>query len=978
MGICKKILATGATATVLLTMALALTLGLSPGAWAQTAALLPNGQQQFVDANGQPYASGTVYFYVPATTTPKNTWQDANQSTLNTNPITLDSAGRGTIYGSGQYRQVLMDSLGNTVWDKLTSAISISSGSLGQLGVYTSAGTQLGPLASGTVGNLLSSSGPGAVPVWVSSASVSCTAGKANCVGWYNVVSYGADPTGVSDSLAAVTGAISAASAGGVIYFPTGTYKLSASVIMPSGAKLDFVGDGVGNTILYEVGSSANGITVANTGLNNFAGGIRDLTLTTDVTYSCSNSTGSSGNGIDVSFAGDNWHIDNVLLYGFTNNLRYRDSWNTTNTNIESLCYKNTGILLDYQTGSSPSGTGSFDNIFVGTRATGAVNTAGIFIGADGGTLWSNVNEGGAGNGIVFRPKVQTGGEPGIGAQYFSNVYMDTNTSAGWLYDTATNTGSSIYSVSCSNCWGSFNSDVGVNFSTGGVNSILNVEYSGGRFTQNAFQGIFIGSGVSGITFGQAYIADNSFPGTGGTSLASPGVEIAANALHVNLNNNHIGNSGTSGTTQGTGITLDTGPSNYINVQGNDLSTYGGTSSLTNGSSGGVNIICNNVGTVVVVNCSGGGGGISGTINTGNIGQLATYASTGTTLSGTSTPVVNTLGLLGSGGLALGITNNNAIACVTGCGGSGNMAYEDTSGQLWLGNPISGGNVVFQNHLSPSVTDTYNLGQSGSIEFNSAFVKNLVASTGATVAGNPVNSTSGSITSGHCPRYSGSAGLMVDGGTCVTGVSGSGNITASGSTSVTVGMTSTPSFTTVNAGQYNNAAGQNLINGSGGNVFLGNGGNVASVGNFLPNNDNTYSNGNTSFRWTALWAVNGTIQTSDLRDKHVEGYEELGMGFVSCLNPIVFRWKENEDKGLHHGFGAQELDECLDGREFAGLYKPKGPNDRYALTYTDLIAPLWRDVQELNALVQVLFGLVIGLVGWNLVLSWRIRKLGAK
>lgn len=39
-------------------------------------------------------------------------------STLNTNPIILDSRGQAVIYGNGSYRQILRDSLGNLIWDK--------------------------------------------------------------------------------------------------------------------------------------------------------------------------------------------------------------------------------------------------------------------------------------------------------------------------------------------------------------------------------------------------------------------------------------------------------------------------------------------------------------------------------------------------------------------------------------------------------------------------------------------------------------------------------------------------------------------------------------------------------------------------------------------------------------------------------------------------------------------------------------------
>jgi hypothetical protein len=82
-----------------------------------TATLLPNAKQQFVDLNGRPLVAGLVYFYQPNTLIPKDTWQDSAQSTLNTNPVVLDSRGQATIYGSGSYRQVLTDSRGNTIWD---------------------------------------------------------------------------------------------------------------------------------------------------------------------------------------------------------------------------------------------------------------------------------------------------------------------------------------------------------------------------------------------------------------------------------------------------------------------------------------------------------------------------------------------------------------------------------------------------------------------------------------------------------------------------------------------------------------------------------------------------------------------------------------------------------------------------------------------------------------------------------------------
>lgn len=104
------------------------------------ATLLPNGMQQFIDANGKPYANGKVYFYsnYPTCSVLKNTYQNESGSVLNTNPVVLSAMGTATIFGSGAYCQVLKDSLGNTVWTKYTSDTS-SASNLGWGG--TSGGT---------------------------------------------------------------------------------------------------------------------------------------------------------------------------------------------------------------------------------------------------------------------------------------------------------------------------------------------------------------------------------------------------------------------------------------------------------------------------------------------------------------------------------------------------------------------------------------------------------------------------------------------------------------------------------------------------------------------------------------------------------------------------------------------------------------------------------------------------------------------
>jgi hypothetical protein len=88
-----------------------------------TAVLLPSPELQFVDANGHPYAGGTLATYAAGTTTPKNTWKDEAQTALNTNPIVLDSAGRCIVWGDGIYRCILQDAAGNLIFDQLSDTL---------------------------------------------------------------------------------------------------------------------------------------------------------------------------------------------------------------------------------------------------------------------------------------------------------------------------------------------------------------------------------------------------------------------------------------------------------------------------------------------------------------------------------------------------------------------------------------------------------------------------------------------------------------------------------------------------------------------------------------------------------------------------------------------------------------------------------------------------------------------------------------
>jgi hypothetical protein len=150
--------------------------------------------------------------------------------------------------------------------------------------------------------------------------------------------------------------------------------------------------------------------------------------------------------------------------------------------------------------------------------------------------------------------------------------------------------------------------------------------------------------------------------------------------------------------------------------------------------------------------------------------------------------------------------------------------------------------------------------------------------------------------------------------------------------------------------------------------------NLASI---YPATDNAVANGGSGFRWSAIWAANGTIQTSDKRAKTDVSDAELGFNFIKSLRPVSYKWVEGgkvdtgerDDDGnyiyqsipgerTHWGFIAQEVKEAVDdaGVDFGGwiLTDKDDLNSQQALRYDQFIAPLTKALQEAIAKIETL------------------------
>jgi len=146
---------------------------------------------------------------------------------------------------------------------------------------------------------------------------------------------------------------------------------------------------------------------------------------------------------------------------------------------------------------------------------------------------------------------------------------------------------------------------------------------------------------------------------------------------------------------------------------------------------------------------------------------------------------------------------------------------------------------------------------------------------------------------------------------------------------------------------------------------------TSSTSRILPATDNVGYVGENSYRWQAIYAVNGTIQTSDGREKNTIADSNLGLSFIQSLRPVSYKWNVGENvvtydeeknpivtprAGVrsHYGFIAQEVKAVIpEGVDFGGFVQE--PDDgMMSLRYHEFIGPLVKAIQELKAEVDSL------------------------
>lgn len=740
-------------------------------------------------------------------------------------PITGGSSGHALIDGGGTLSELAYGLTGASKLIETTSG-GLLTASILPLGTSGVPGAVECGSNTNCTGGVLSvplgtSSNPGAIQCGsgtTCASGVISVASATATVAWTNCVSqFGADPTGATDTGAAIQNCVNAVAAqpsGGVVYLPTGTYK-TQGICLGNGTgtypaitcnqvqDINLLGDGLFSTAIVPANTSGNFITV-----DSAHGSIRNLGIFETI------ATQTSGDMIYVNSGGVT--IDTVSSFATGGHTFYNgihlDAFNSTYYNINNfglVSCSNNCIQIGEPASTNPNVGGVITNGNIGSAFDG------VIIYSSGGMVMTNVD-------IIQSTSHAIGTFPTTGshvfALYFTNVFADTSGSDGWYFGT---NGGTVADVQMNNCWGSTNNGYGVNIFPGGTNALDGLVITGGDYINNAKSGILINSGARNVTINGINSFNNSVSGAG----LFDGVSVAPNTSFFKIVNSQLGSGGATfeqgaPNNQHYGVNVLTGASDFYIVTNNAMLLN--VAGSFDGGSGTNKFFCDNLDGNGA--CSTGGGGSGNVINTtpgaaGNImacligSACTTISPSSWTLNGATSFNVPNGALIGNVGTAIGGIYSTANPSWTGLSSgtisAGSIIGLNGSGQVVLGSVSGTGNVTNSTSgaagnimacLTATACTTISPSSwtlNGATSFN---VPNgaLIGNSGTAIGGiystatpSWTGLTSGTIAAGSSLGLNGS-------GQVVLGPSGSGNVTSTGGASSNIMACQTgPACTTI-------------------------------------------------------------------------------------------------------------------------------------------------------------------------------------
>jgi hypothetical protein len=141
--------------------------------------------------------------------------------------------------------------------------------------------------------------------------------------------------------------------------------------------------------------------------------------------------------------------------------------------------------------------------------------------------------------------------------------------------------------------------------------------------------------------------------------------------------------------------------------------------------------------------------------------------------------------------------------------------------------------------------------------------------------------------------------------------------------------------------------------------------------NFAPATNGVRTMGTSSLRWSAVYAVNGTIQTSDASQKKNIHDLSYGLKEIMSLRPVSYQWKSDNmgktpiapnEKETKLGFVAQEvqdiLPEIVQDKEWLPISEEKPeefhlvPMEVLGMSYSEITPVIVKAIQEQQEIIN--------------------------
>jgi hypothetical protein len=116
---------------------------------------------------------------------------------------------------------------------------------------------------------------------------------------------------------------------------------------------------------------------------------------------------------------------------------------------------------------------------------------------------------------------------------------------------------------------------------------------------------------------------------------------------------------------------------------------------------------------------------------------------------------------------------------------------------------------------------------------------------------------------------------------------------------------------------------------------------LSVAGNIAPSADNTWTAGKNGARWTAVWAANGVIQTSDARLKTNIEPLQYGLKEVMAMRPVRYNWISNPGQPSNIGLIAQEVQKLV-----PEVVKGDAGKETLGMNYAELVPVLINAIKE--------------------------------